>query len=329
MTELTHIHNLISRLLNGDCSEIEIAELSTWTNTSENNQKEFLQIKDLWDLTNHTEKKSTEQLILFYRKKLDESKQTRIKQINRIAAIAAVLLIGFVSNILFPWRFVDQTQHLNVYSVPLGSRSKIVLYDGTEVYLNSGSTLTYPTEFANGFRRVTLTGEAFFKVKSDKKHPFIVKTDDFDVEATGTQFNVSAYYNDSFSATTLAEGAVMLRIKNSNKMFRIMPGEKFRLNHSKNTYDQHSTNLESEFAWKDGEFIFNNVPFPELVQRLERWYDVKLQWSGKRLESFSYTGSFKNQETIWEVLDALELTTPINYQKIKFREFKINYKSNN
>lgn len=329
MTEQTHIHNLISRFLNGDCSEIEIAELLAWTNTSKNNQKEFLQMKDLWDLTNRSENKSTEQLLLFYRNQLEKSKQTRIKQINRVAAIAAVLLVGFVSSIFFPWRSVDQTQHLNVYSVPLGSHSKLVLYDGTEVSLNSGSTLTYPTEFANGFRRVSLTGEAFFKVKSDKKHPFIVKTDDFDVEATGTQFNVCTYDNDAFAATTLADGIVMLRIKNSNQAFKLMPGEKFRLNRSTNTCNQTTADIESELAWKDGDFIFNNIPFPELVQRLERWYDVKLQWSGKRLESFSYTGSFKNQETIWEVLDALELTTPINYQKIKFREFKINYKSNN
>ena len=114
MNEQTYIYNLISRFLNGDCSEIEIAELLAWTNTSENNQKEFLQIKDLWDLTNCTENKSAEQLILFYRNQLEKSKQKRIKQINRVAAIAAVLLVGFVSNILFPWRSVDQTQHLNV-----------------------------------------------------------------------------------------------------------------------------------------------------------------------------------------------------------------------
>jgi ferric-dicitrate binding protein FerR (iron transport regulator) len=113
----------------------------------------------------------------------------------------------------------------------------------------------------------------------------------------------------------------------SNQSFNIKPGEKFRLNRLKNSYNQDNADVESELAWKDGEFIFKNIPFPELVKRLERWYDVKLVWSGKNLESYAYTGRFKNQETIWQVLDALKLTSRINYQKITFREFKLIYNS--
>lgn len=327
MNDETKMQNLIAQYLNGECSEAEIAGLLGWTNSSTTNKNEFLQIKDTWDLANHMADKSAQQLIFFYRNQLEQSKKSRDRLITGLSTIAAVLFIGLVISILVPRNSGTSTQYLNVYSVPLGSRSKILLFDGTEVHLNSGSTLTYPNEFVGDVRRITLSGEGFFKVKSDKKHPFIVKTADFEIEATGTRFNVCTYDNDPFSTTTLAEGAVSVRIKNSNQIFNIQPGEKFRLNRVENTYNQSKTDVESELAWKDGEFIFKSIPFPELVQRLERWYDVKLLWSGKKLESFSYTGRFKNQETVWQVLDALKLTTPISYQKTTFREFKINYKS--
>ena len=329
MIEEFEIQNLIARYINGHCSESEIIELLGWTDSSTKNRQEYLQIKDLWDIASHKDPKSVQKLIFFYKNQLEKSRKARIRLINSVAAIAAVFIVGFVGSILFPFKSAETIQNVNVFSVPLGSRSKLVLFDGTEVNLNSGSTLTYANEFVSGVRQVSLTGEGFFKVKSDIEHPFIVKTADFEVKATGTQFNVCTYQNDAFSTTTLAEGEVYLSIKNSKQEFKILPGEKFRLNRSQNTFSQSITDVESELAWKEGEFIFRNIPFPELVQRLERWYDVKLLWSGKKLESFSYTGRFKNQETVWQVLDALKLTTPINYTKTTFREFKINYKSNN
>ncbi len=323
------IQNLIGRYLNGDCSDTEITSLLDWCNLSSQNQKEFIQAKDLWDMAGQTTNKADKQLIHFYRRQLEQTKKSQTILLNRLLAVAAVFVVGLLVTVLHPWRSAEAVQHLSVFSVPLGSRSKVVLFDGTEVHLNSGSTLTFPNKYDGDVRRVTLSGEGFFVVKSDKKHPFIVKTTDFEVEATGTQFNVCTYNDDPFSAATLAEGAVSLRMNNSDQAFVIKPCEKFRFNRVKNSYNQAVTDVESELAWKNGEFIFKNIPFPELVQRLERWYDVKLLCSGKKLESYAYTGRFKNQETIWQVLDALKLTTQITYQKISFREFKISYKSNN
>ncbi len=324
----SQIQNLIGRYLNGDCSDAEITTLLEWCNLSSQNQKEFIQSKDLWDLASQTANKSDQQLLQFYKRQLEQSKKSRTILLYRLLAVAAVFVAGLLITILHPWKSSESVQQLSVFSVPLGSRSKVILFDGTEVHLNSGSTLTFPNKYDGNIRLVTLSGEAFFVVKSDKRHPFIVKTSDFEVEATGTQFNVCTYSDDPFSAATLAEGSVSLRMNNTDQAFVIKPGEKFRFNRLKSSYNQADTDVESELAWKDGEFIFKNIPFPELVQRLERWYDVKLVCSGKKLESYAYSGRFKNQETIWQVLDALKLTTQITYQKVSFREFKISYKSN-
>jgi len=327
MINETQIQNLISRYLNDECSDNELYELLEWTSKSSGNTREFLQLKDLWDLANPIENKSDQQLLVFYRKQLEQSKRARIRLINRVIAAAAILVICLIISVFYPHKQIESAKQLSSFTVPLGSRSKVMMSDSTEVFLNSGSTLTFPAKYTGNNRRVTLSGEAFFKVKSDKKHTFIVKTSNFDIEATGTQFNVCTYDNDPFSSATLAEGLISLRMKKSDQAFIIKPGEKFRLNRLSNTYNLGNADIESELAWKNGEFIFKNIPFPELVQRLERWYDVKLDWSGNKLENFAYSGRFKNQETIWQVLDALKLTTPINFQKIAFREFGITYKS--
>jgi len=106
----------------------------------------------------------------------------------------------------------------------------------------------------------------------------------------------------------------------------VAPGEKFQIDRETKKFSFSDADVESEIAWKDGEFIFRKIPFPDLVQRLERCYDVKLICSGSELQNYAFTGRFKNQETIWQVLDALKLTSPIDYQKTTFREFKIIYK---
>jgi ferric-dicitrate binding protein FerR (iron transport regulator) len=171
-----------------------------------------------------------------------------------------------------------------------------------------------------------LTGEGYFEVKSDPQHPFVVKTADFDVKVTGTRFNLCTYAENAYATTTLAEGTIEVSIPATSQKFKIEPGEKFELDRKTRKYLLGSADVESEIAWKDGEFIFRNIPFPELVKRLERWYDVKLNYTDEGLQKYTYTGRFKNQETIWQVLDALKLTSPIDYRKNTFREFELIYK---
>jgi ferric-dicitrate binding protein FerR (iron transport regulator) len=231
-----------------------------------------------------------------------------------------------IFTVLIPSNTVKPSENLQVFSVPLGSRSKVILADGTEVSLNSGSELKYSSGFSSSNRVVSLTGEGFFSVKSDPKHPFTVKTSDFDIKVTGTKFNVCSYPDNKFSATTLAEGKIGLQMNGSSKILEVAPGEKFQIDRETQKFSFSDADVESEIAWKDGEFIFRKIPFPELVHRLERCYDVKLNCSGSELQNYAFTGRFKNQETIWQVLDALKLTSPIDYQKTTFREFTITYK---
>ena len=328
-TEPNEIESLIVRYLNGTCSESDRTVLLEWIDLNPQNRSDFLAIKDVWDTARAVKDQADQQLILFYKNQYEKSNRSRIQILRWTVSIAALLLFGLIISILIPDKHVGQPEGMQVFSVPLGSKSKLLLGDGTEININSGSELTYSNNFSAKNRSVTLKGEAFFKVKHDAAHPFIVKTMDFDVKVTGTQLNVCNYSDDQFSSATLADGKISLNIKNSAKLIEVKPGEKFLLDRNAKSYTLKRTDIDKELAWKDGEFIFKNIPFPELVKRLERWYDVKLTYTDKKLLAYSYTGRFKNQETIWQVLDAIRMTSPVSYRKTSFREFALTYKSIN
>jgi len=326
MKDKEYIENLIIRFLNGNCTSEEKLELKDWIGEFPDHKKEFFTLKDIWDSSSSPNDRTVEHLAFFYKNLYYKSKKLRIIWIQSFVAIAAVLLLGIIFTILIPSNTGNQFENLQVFSVPLGSKSKVVLVDGTEINLNSGSELRYSSAYSSENRVVSLSGEGFFNVKSNPEHPFTVKTTDFDIRVTGTRFNVCSYNDNNYSTATLAQGKVGLQMKGTSQILEIEPGEKFQMNRETRKYSLINADVESEIAWKDGEFIFKKIPFPDLVQRLERWYDVKLNYSDAELQSFVFTGKFKNQETIWQVLDALKLTSPIDYRKTTFREFTLIYK---
>ena len=326
MKDKEYTENLIVRYLNGNCTPEEQAELKDWIEESNDTKSEYLSIKDIWDSLNAPKENTSEQLALFYKNQYTRIKNSRSVWIRSFSAIAAILIIGLVFSVLVPTKTTNTAESVQVFSVPMGSRSKVVLADGSEVSLNSGSELKYSSGFSSQNRVVSLTGEAFFKVKTDKEHPFTVKTSDFDIKVTGTKFNVCSYADNKYSTATLEEGKISLQLKDNSTTLKVEPGEKFQLDRKTRMHSLDQADVESEIAWKDDQFIFKNIPYSELAKRLERWYDVKLNFSDQKLQNYAFTGKFKNQETIWQVLDALKLTSPIDYQKTTFREFTIIYK---
>ncbi len=333
MNHKTDIEPLIVRYLDGECNFDEQQKLFLWVASSKINKKKFYRTKDVWDATLKKENKTTEALLQFYKQQASQN-TAPVKSLRfwkAAAGIAAVLVVGFISLFMldvltFKYTDIRSSSTMMALNVPFGSRSELELSDGTKVVLNSGSELKYPGTFVPGKREVSLTGEAFFEVTSDVNNPFFVSTNDFKVQVTGTQFNVCTYADDSYSSVTLAKGKVGVQLNSSNKVIAIRPGQQLYFNNKGQQYKVVKSDVSIETAWKDGEFCFKEIAFPEMIKRLERWYDVKLYYASSELEKMLYSGNFKNQETIWQVLDALKLTTPIDYKKTGFREFEINYK---
>lgn len=193
----------------------------------------------------------------------------------------------------------------NTLSTEKGQMYSLQLPDGTVVWLNSASTLTYSTNMlAQDKRIVKLTGEAYFEVAHKKDHPFIVKTNQQEIEVLGTHFNVNSYENESFVATTLIQGSVRLKAGGKTKM--LSPGEEARFNGT--SVNISSANIETALDWKDGEFSFGHVNFRMAMRKIERWYDVEFIYDSTFPADLEGGGWISRNNKLSAVLQFIEST---------------------
>lgn len=238
-----------------------------------------------------------------------------------IRNIAAILLLPLLGLSVYLYH---QTNVLKSSSIRLletttasGVRTKITLSDGSEVWLNSGSTLSYPERFTKDKRQVTLSGEAFFKVKSDKDHRFDVQTSDgITVSAYGTEFNVQAYAEEPEIKATLAEGHIQIDQTNQPASQELIPGEQAVYSRHTQQMQVRKANLLVETAWKDGKLVFRRTPMEEIAKQLSRHFNVNIQLQGKEIFDYTYSATFTT-ETLAEILFLLEKTAPIRCEIIE------------
>lgn len=222
---------------------------------------------------------------------------------------------------------------------PNGSRTKIQLPDGSDVWLNAGSELKYNKDFEKGNREVYLSGEAFFDVVRNPKKPFVIHTSSMDVKVLGTQFNVKAYEDDLTTETSLIKGSVAVYLNAApEKEYRLVPNQKLILNNqalikqqlsaeAKNnsllnldglvtiktlTYAAASEN-DVESSWTKNILSFEDELFPEVARKMERWYNVEIEFANQKWEQRYISGSFE-KESLSQALKALQFTTGFNYK---------------
>ncbi|MGC1630770.1 MAG: FecR domain-containing protein [Gelidibacter sp.] len=213
---------------------------------------------------------------------------------------------------------VQKTIIFNTLKVPFGKTFNVTLSDGTRVQLNAGTILTYPENFAHrGERNVTLIGEAFFEVTPNIAQPFIVTTDQYNIEVLGTTFNVSAYPNDTNSNTVLVEGSVKLTQRDNTFISAILkPNDKGVWNAKEQRFEVNTINTASYTSWTRGELTFENAPFELIMKKLERSLNVSIQNYNEDLSHQNFSGTLKIENSdIETILDLLKLDTPFSYDK--------------
>lgn len=203
----------------------------------------------------------------------------------------------------------------NTIETPKGGKYQIILPDGSKVWLNSVSSLRFPAIFNGNERNVELKGEAFFEVAKYTNKPFIVKTNDMKVIVTGTQFNVMAYSDENYSATTLVEGSVNVSNLNSNIVLK--PGEQVVSNEGAKL-SKSLADVEQNIAWKNGLFQFNDTDMRTVMNQISRWYDVSVEYKGLVPEKH-FGGYISRDSKLSQVLKMLELSGV----KFKIEEKKI------
>lgn len=204
-----------------------------------------------------------------------------------------------------------QAVKYNTLRTPMGGQYSLVLPDGSKVWLNSGSSLRFPTAFSGSDRIVELEGEAYFEITPNKQKTFRVRTNNsMEVKVLGTHFNVMAYENEKSISTTLIEGSV--QVQTSSGKVRIDPGQAALLNKGNGNVNISSADTEQAIAWKNGYFIFSNENIESIMRKVSRWYDVDIIYQGN-LNNKDFVGTISRNKNISELLKMLELTGAVHF----------------
>lgn len=341
-----NIEMLYQKYLAGEASKEELKKLQGLIK-DENNLNDLKENESLW----------TAGSILSNGQKFDKNegwdgikKHITNKSSNRFSKIwipvlriaSVVIVTFFLSYYLFKINHQEnkfQITNIDI-KVPLGSKSQMVLPDGTQVWLNSGTHFVFPQEFDKKERLVKLEGEAYFIVTSNKKRPFVVEASDLRIKALGTTFNIKSYESDKYLETTLVEGKVIIEknISKPQKTGRIVMSPSQKVIYNKQESKARKVNLvqesdtisriientgktlsnissetiEENTSWKDNKLVFRSTNFMDLAETMERWYDVHIIIESEDLKSKTFNGIFE-KESLEQALNALQLASQFDY----------------
>lgn len=316
--------SIVYRYFRGQLDDREYELLTSYLQDADN-RKYFGVARNEWEKQPGTDELGTLALARLQYKLSRGINHIPVRRITRdlwirVASVAAILIVGLFLGSVATHIISSEakTSEQLVFVTPRGEKSTVKLPDGSIVWLNANSRLVY-NSFSSNLRKVELKGEAFFKVAHNKNAPFIVKTNECDIKVLGTTFNVMAYDEFGRKEITLVEGKVNVVSGNENQVLK--PGQSLILKDHRMKVTQVNTAQAS--AWVDNKFNFKDVPLSELMKRLEDWYDVDITLDNLSGREVNYTGTFKNEETIWQVLDAIKVYTSIEYKKTDTRKIKI------
>ncbi len=325
---------LLKKYLNNSCTDKEFEELVEWVKAEAANKEGKRWGFDDWlsfepDLKNKDNKKYSALLDKIHHEiNLKDQRETKVMTLGKVtswlsraAAILFIPLLGTVFYMLSNNNFqFNQYTNLAVDSLeiiaPIGSRTVVQLSDGSEVYLNYGSKIKYPQNFSGDNREVILSGEGYFNIVHNPENPFIVKTQKLNIKALGTSFNVLAYPNETFVATTLVNGKVVLeqtKIDGENKTIGAMiPGQHVNYNIKTGEVSCSNGNIEKYIAWKDGKLVFDNEPITGVAEKLSRMFNVDIEVADD-IKDYVYTVTLVD-DPLFLVLDLMTEVTNISYK---------------
>ena len=345
-TELTE---LLKKFAQKTINKDELQKLSKLLNALDNESLDPYLTK-IWD---HPESSSeTERNIAFNNlmnsitiPENSKNLSSKKKIFYSILKYAAVVLITAGITAILPFHkpepVAELTERFTEFSVPNGSKSFLVLPDSTKVWLNSGTTLKYSSQFLTRSREVYLEGEAYFDVKHRGDIPMVVKTSTIQIKVFGTSFNVKSFSDENIVETTLLKGSVSLEtlakdgsitktvpikpneiatfIKETGQVKVVTPGPQNEIHQKKPQKEQliasgtkKPENIDINTAWKENRLTFRRKSIEDLMKLMERWYGVEIILKNDALRKYSFTGTFEN-ETVEQALNALSYAYPFHY----------------
>lgn len=317
------IEILISKLFNGDISEKENNILIAWYNQSEENKIRFAELLSIrqaaspvFNLNEINVFRAEKEL---WKKISDKPVNNSFRKIRMLwQKIAVILFIPLLFLSLYLWnnnRLLQMPKKVmrEVTALP-GTRTKVSLPDGSLVWINSGSILSYFEPFDTKERKTILKGEGYFSVQADKKHPFIVSINGLDVRVTGTELNIESYPDDTLTTVALIEGKAEILLPNG-KAVTMQPANKLILDRQTQHYILRQINPAFAGKWKEGVLIFRDEPLSDVFKRIGRTFNISIRLQDADLGNQLYRATFTD-ESLQQILDLLKQTAPIDYKYI-------------
>jgi transmembrane sensor len=202
------------------------------------------------------------------------------------------------------------TVFYNEIATPRGGFYRLILPDGSKVWLDAASSLRYPTAFEGKERSVELTGEAYFEIAPKTDQPFLITAQGMTVQVLGTEFNLMAYSDEDAIRTTLVSGS--LRVVRGNDRQQIRPGQQASWSHGGNAWQLSNPDLREVLAWKQGEFRFQDLPIAAIMRQIARWYDVDIEFRGPQPAS-EFNGVISRKKAVTDLLTVLEQTDDVHF----------------
>ena len=312
---------LLLTYIEGKASHDEGRIIELWLEQDQNNEKILLQIASLY-FALHRQQRIEKRNSLQAFEKVHHRIRFRVRKkwmIRSTVAAAGISIIFLLSTLISFWRQTPIEEKVQLVAVQAnsGTQSHFNLPDGTLVYLNSGSKITYPISFDKKQRDVTLMGEAWFNVTHNGESPFIVHVfnDSMQVKVTGTEFNVQAFPDDDYAVTTLVSGSVHVNYfdhEGKVKQIDMNPSERVTYRLDNGNIDIAKVNTQYETSWKEGKLMFKNMPLPKVLKKLSYLYNVRFEVKSSVINDYRLTGIFENRQ-LSQVLDYLKISSGIKY----------------
>lgn len=309
-----NIQELINRFFGNTFSKNTQLLFRYWFRlNNDQNDKDF-SMQDVWEVSPSTITSKTWEDLAKLQSHISQTEIRTSNSIFRVILKYAAILLLVASSSIFTHYFVSkanekQTEFVEFF-VPYGNSQKVLLADGSTVWVNAGSVLIYPKEFNDHTRSVYLSGEANFQVAKNPNQPFIVKTKHINVEALGTTFIVQAYPSSLFTIATLEEGSIRVDIENSSNHSTILkPNEQLAYSHVTNNISIQNVNAEKLATWKEGYLLFREASFENIMATLERKYNVQINYDTEKFNKQSYNIRFNPNETLEDVFAILSQIT--------------------
>ena len=316
--------NLLSRILTGEATSDEKEEFYRRLGEQKEEEELFYQVKSLWiktSLPRNTVNVDSDFETIWGKIK-HPVKNTSLTIGRRIIQYAAAILLilslgGFAGYFISKNSFEYPESGTQKFTAMKGSVSIIELADGTKVWLNSGSELTYREDHKTKQRLAELTGEAYFKVTHREAFPLLVKIDQIIIRDLGTTFNIKAYPEDGFIETSLVEGKADILTDKGADLVALKPGESAIYSTGEKKIELRPITENVLSAWRDGKFVIRNQRLEDIFKELSRWYDVEFRFENQVFRDYRYTGNIKKSTTAQGVLKMLKVTTNFNYRIIE------------